>query len=132
VKTETQNLEGVALDYAVALANDQTVEFSDPLDPWIESGGIVSQPLHSYTPSTDWHQGGAIIERERLQVSPFIDAPLKGWTAHRHDFLFLDDADPFGGRACCVRGSTPLVAAMRCYVMSKLGHAVEIPETLTK
>jgi hypothetical protein len=28
-------------------------------------------------------------------------------------------------------GPTPLIAAMRCYVASKLGDAVEIPEELT-
>lgn len=29
-----------------------------------------------------------------------------------------------------VRGPTPLIAAMRCYVASKLGEEVEIPDTL--
>ena len=28
-------------------------------------------------------------------------------------------------------GPTPLIAAMRCYVTSKLGDEVEIPEALT-
>ena len=31
-----------------------------------------------------------------------------------------------------MRGPTPLIAAMRCYVASKLGDEIEIPTELTK
>jgi len=64
----------------------------------------------TYNPSGDWMQGGPIIEREGIALIP-------GWTAERPGF----SAD----------GPTPLIAAMRCYVASKLGDDVEIPEELT-
>ena len=76
--------------------------------------------------STDWAQGGPIIEQEKLDIS-FIpeDAPEQSfWIAktllpatHR-DFWHTG------------YGTTPLIAAMRCYVSSKLGDEVEIPEEL--
>jgi hypothetical protein len=36
-----------------------------------------------------------------------------------------------GGEPYEGTGSTPLIAAMRCYVASKLGDEVEIPKELT-
>gem|GEM_PF-2663022 len=36
----------------------------------------------------------------------------------------------FGARSDFIFGKTPLVAAMRCYVASKLGEEVDIPDEL--
>jgi hypothetical protein len=64
--------------------------------------------------STDWAAGGPIIEREGISVGTGLDSPTwyanKGVMQHHHF------------------GTTPLIAAMRCYVASKLGDDVEIPE----
>jgi hypothetical protein len=69
-----------------------------------------------YDPSTNWEHGGPIIERERINL----------WN-EGHDW----EASLYGKHI--VWGETPLVAAMRCYVASKLGDEVEIPaELLTK
>jgi hypothetical protein len=63
--------------------------------------------------STDWAAGGTIIERERIAM--FVEYP-KDWCAtdgnHR------------------MAGKTPLIAAMRCYVTSKLGDEVDVPKEL--
>jgi hypothetical protein len=69
-----------------------------------------------YAPSTDWAQGGPIIEREKLAIC----IGWKQWLA------FSDDTENAG-----VQGPTPLIAAMRCYVASKLGDDINIPEELT-
>ncbi len=66
-----------------------------------------------------WEHGGPIIEREGFCIQPFSG----GWecfVAHR---LFEDDHHHS-------KGPTPLIAAMRCYVASKLGEDVSIPEEL--
>jgi hypothetical protein len=78
--------------------------------------------------STDWAQGGPIIERERLSFcyngfNGDATPPEKAyigfiWNGHQHEDLAF--------------GETPLIAAMRCYVASKLGDEVEIPEELTQ
>ena len=75
--------------------------------------------LVRYIPSTDWTQGGPIIERERIAIWwekwDDIDSALPVWGAVR-----FNEKDYYG--------ATPLIAAMRCYVASKLGDEVDIPE----
>ncbi len=121
----TSELTCLALDWAVAKCEDKEVMCCGAG----LSAYLVYIPKRSaykiWRPSTNWVQGGPIIERERIQVSPVIDTPDDGWTAHKHDHLFLED-----GTECFSRGDTPLIAAMRCYVASKLGDTVEIPEEL--
>jgi hypothetical protein len=74
--------------------------------------------------STDWAQGGPIIERERIgfkytgTAMEFV-AWVNGELSTMHDQY----------------GPTPLIAAMRCYVASKFGDdlvlfKVEVPDEL--
>ena len=72
-----------------------------------------------YCPSTDWAQGGPIIERERILIQPEIGKEGCGnaWNA-----ISMRDTEAYG--------PTPLIAAMRCLVASKLGGEIEIPEEL--
>ena len=84
-----------------------------------------------YSPSTDWVQGGPIIDRERIGVLPPV---VRRIGAERHAFsvdywraMSQRDEDE---QATHGRGSTPLIAAMRCYVASTLGDEVEVPEEL--
>ncbi len=65
-----------------------------------------------FSPSTDWSQGGPIIERESIYL---MKVGITQWRA---------DCGP------AVTGPTPLIAAMRAFVTSELGDAVEIPEEL--
>ena len=97
---KTSELTGYALDWAVANCEGIVWEQGD-LDAGEYGPG--------FAPATDWEHGGPIIEREGIALIP-------GWTAERPGF----SAD----------GPTPLIAAMRCYVASKLGDDVEIPEEL--
>jgi hypothetical protein len=116
---KTSELTGAALDWAVAKCegkhNDCEVHAGNVMYGRVTSGFVY------YRPSTDWAQGGPIIERERINIRPNqADALFKAFVvrsptglAHRHD------------------GPTPLVAAMRCYVASKMGDDVELPKELT-
>jgi hypothetical protein len=61
--------------------------------------------------SREWAFGGPIIEREGIAIKR---EPEGDWKAvSRTDTSY---------------GWTPLIAAMRCYVVSKLGNEVEVPE----
>jgi hypothetical protein len=60
-----------------------------------------------------WEHGGPIIEREEIAI--FLEYP-KEWGA--------TDGNYSKG------GDTPLIAAMRCYVASKLGSEVDVPKDL--
>jgi|SRR5690606_18510291 len=118
MKIKTSELTGPALDWAVAVAEGYTVDegfwVTDPAAP------VVGFPLSDYDPSTDWAQGGPIIERELICTCP-TDSVYPGapkWSA----------TDSPG--ACTELGATPLVAAMRCYIASKFGDEVEIPQEL--
>ena len=66
--------------------------------------------------STNWVLGGPIIEQERIGLDYYPDSGL--WHAGTCE------------RTVWGMGRTPLIAAMRCYVISKLGDEVEIPEEL--
>jgi len=108
---KTSELTGHALDWAVAKC-----EFVGDL-PFVSIGGELRSKHDAwhYQPSTDWAQGGPIIEREGIELLceslgfRWVAMPQKGpeW-----------------------QGPTPLIAAMRCYVASKLGAEVDVPEEL--
>lgn len=114
MKIKTSELTGIALDWAVA--NCEGIGWWAAEDP---SDGLFLdyERMQRYTPSTDWAQGGPIIELEGIAVHP-----CPTWTAR----YGLNQ----GGRHFQHTGPTPLIAAMRCYVASKLGDEVEIPEEL--
>ena len=122
MKIKTCKLSGAALDFAVSRA---TAEGGNDGWGWFEISpdGFLFDPLNEclYSPSTLWKQGGKIIERERIQVVFRVTDGNGGgyWVAAN---LFTDT---YG-----YSGATPLLAAMRCYVSSKLGPEVEIPEEI--
>ena len=61
-----------------------------------------------------WEHGGPIIEREKIT----LEWTGEDWMAYiKHDDEFF--------------GPTPLIAAMRCYVASKLGAEIDLPKELT-
>jgi hypothetical protein len=68
-----------------------------------------------YSPSQKWEQAGPIIEREKIAIDFDGDA----WCAS-------DNRKPLANY-----GPTPLIAAMRCYVSSKLGDEIDLPKELT-
>ena len=108
MKIKTNELIDAALDWAVAKCAGYRLDLA---------------PEGSYTPSTDWSQGGPIIERERLQVTTERDGtwicsiPFAVEIGRYRKYIFT-------------HGPTPLIAAMRCYVASKLGDEVEVPDEL--
>ena len=93
--------------------------FGEALD-WavIHVGGCSAYDPETDKPSTDWAQGGLIIEREWINITNENNV----WTA--------EIADDVPDGYVSATGPNPLVAAMRCYVTSKLGDEVEIPSEL--
>lgn len=103
---KTSELTGAALDWAVAKC--------EGLRTYVEV-------VEGFKPSTDWTQGGPIIEREELTLS---HSP--------YDHVFYGRTRPWCAekKGRMEYGPTILIAAMRCYVASKLGDDVEIPAEL--
>lgn len=124
MKIETSELTGVALDWAVAKCEHPGLKWGDTAGLHHASRQLVipawPEPNCYYAPSINWEQGGPIIERELIQINPSISS--SAWGA----------CNPSKGQCVWVWADTPLIAAMRCYVASKLGAEVNIPEELTK
>lgn len=119
MKIKTSELTGRALAYAAGVAEGCVVETWHTKSVAIRSSGVPrSVP---WNPHSDWAQGGPIIEREFIQIGAWRnDAPEHRWQADQHN----DDGD------WILFGPTPLIAAMRCFVASKLGDEIDIPEEL--
>ena len=107
MQIKTSELTGAALDWAVATIIEPECTTSDFLAFRDSADG-------NYRCSTDWSQAGPIIERERIDIT-FMDG---------------DEVDAWHVSGAHGRDESPLVAAMRCYVRTKLGDEVEIPEEL--
>ena len=105
---KTSDLTGAALDWAVATCEGDELAAKNIQFP------MYAKFCIKVSPSTDWSQGGPIIERERLDIYGYDG---ENWCAN--DNLRATQYGP-----------TPLVAAMRCYVASKLGDEVNVPEEL--
>ena len=116
MKIKTNELTGAALDWAVAKCEIY------PMGIWYDEDElpmIRDDEVPEYKPSIEWAQGGPIIEREGLLVRPSFTDERGKWTS-----ILWASASFFES------GPTPLIAAMRCYVASKLGDEIEIPTEL--
>jgi hypothetical protein len=129
MKIKTSELSGVQLDWAVAKAEGVQVSlarggwyvFDSEVHPEF-SNDYNDSKMHSFRPSTDWAQGGPIIQREGISIDCIRwDGKVDGWIATLPTFDEAKYEEP---------SPTPLIAAMRCYVISKLGNEVEVPDGL--
>ena len=146
MKTKASELIGPALDWAVAKSLGwQPVYTNGALYPVFQKGGNVEKIWREY--STDWSQAGPIIEREGITVIRCDDdyghdddgfcnnVRIPVWAAtNGHHSLYRGYDEPEASysqyESEVMYGPTPLIAAMRCFVASKLGDEIEIPEEL--
>ena len=121
---KTSELTGPALDWAVAKCEGVEVTY---LDDGI-TRCLLRNPSGRFSPSTSWQEGGPIIERERIDVTWHIDHWTAMWWADNSG-MAKDQAQRFKHNRQH-SGPTPLIAAMRCFVASRLGDEVDIPDEL--
>ena len=111
---KTNELTGAALDWAVAKCEAFKTKVEIEGIVWLlDSRGDISR---NFNPSSNWSWGGPIIEEEGISISSHLDGDE--WFARDYWGLNKQAAEK------------PLIAAMRCYVASKLGDEVEIPEEI--
>jgi hypothetical protein len=108
----TNELSETALDWAVAKC-EGLLAFSYKNDMGLLLITLSTGETEYFKPTLDWAQGGPIIEREGICL---VLNQHRTWDAHKDNVNFFET------------GTTPLIAAMRCYVASKLGDEVQIPE----
>jgi hypothetical protein len=126
MKIKTSQLKGAALDWAVAKCEglrayirpyEHTLTGLCILDADLVDMGTDGPQELRY--SDDWSQGGEIIERLGIGVTKVKAIKSYHWVAG----LTIPSDLP-------MYGDTPLVAAMRCFVTSKLGDEVDVPDEL--
>jgi phage terminase large subunit-like protein len=115
---KTNQLTGAALDWAVAICEGHKVNVGFRNLTYIPKG---KRTLYNYSPSTNWAQGGPIIEIMGMGITRTNKTNEEPWAACVAQYPSAD---------IYLHGATPLEAAMRCYVAYRLGDEVELPEEL--
>jgi hypothetical protein len=118
VETRVGALEGAALDWACAFAmcleanNGRVIQARDLADRALRNGAVFSGDSSFLE---------RLIAREGMTVGPWNTSPF---AAH------LGLAEGVSRSNPRIVGPTPLVAAMRCYVVSKVGDTIWVPAGL--
>lgn len=142
MQIKTATLTSPALDWAVAecennlwLAYENALLADRPVPPRPSEFLRDNNYSAAFAPSTDWAQGGPIIERENIATSFDREWVYGPGNVHPDDEpdngdRWLAALDIRGDQCLSEYGPTLLVTAMRCYVASKLGDTVDIPDKL--
>jgi hypothetical protein len=114
---KTNELTDNALNWAVAKC-EGLLAFG-----WEDDMGLLKITLSTgeteyFIPTMKWEQGGPIIEREIAKIERFSDALWEATAFTKNAQDIVQD------------GPTPLIAAMRAYVASKLGDDVDVPDEM--
>lgn len=123
MKLQTKDLTGAALDWCVAKCEESdamcfVVGCRLPPGGVYVGGGVESAVfVHDYTPSTDWAQGGPLLQAYDLNIHPITG---RGWCSGVRN----------GGAAFEYCGPTPLVAICRALVGVKFGPEIDVPAEL--
>lgn len=115
---KTAELSDAALDWAVGeIEFSRLIAQGSHVKQWVLEDHRAGRRTDPW--STDWQFGGPIIDCDRVLLQPEIGKENAGnaWSA-----ISLT------GHVCY--GPTPLIAAMRCYVASKMGDTVDVPDNL--
>ena len=150
MRIKTAYLTGPALDWAVGdIEFKRLIAEGEHVKQWV----LDAHNSGKHDPySTNWLFGGPVIDRENITIIRADDdyetdadgfttnkripqwfAECSRWTGHGlttcyegenmdPTFMISEDSGYYG--------TTPLIAAMRSFVASKLGDEVEIPEEL--
>ena len=115
VTVKTLYLIGDPLDWLVGQCEEEEVK--------VIKGRLETRwTQHGWKPSSYWAQGGLIIEREQMDINCHMYEKDKN--LHWRATIFK------GEEVLKAFGPAPLIAAMRCYVLYRLGQEAKVPEIL--
>lgn len=119
MKIKTSELIGPALDWVVAKCEGKilTYHLVSTREGERKFASTDVDYCTEYSPSTNWLQAGPIIGQDKM---------IFCWGNEEGSEIYAGIKNSNFGSF----GPTHLVAAMRCYVTSKFGDEVEIPEEL--
>lgn len=123
IEVKTADLIGPALDWAVAKSEaKENVKIEQCRGADTPAFCVVLTSGVHWTPSTDWSQGGPLIEKYRLEIV-FDGSRNEGWRCVK-DWCYgeVNDTYPLG--------ETHLIAACRAVVASVFPNTVQVPAEL--
>lgn len=159
VEVKTQDLSGAALDWAVAKVVGVEADYLLPFiidennqpvvvlnkAKWLED----EEPMAIWSPSTDWAQGGPLIESNQVFIEPPHDVhranydektgkvrgcwqTYESWhaTVSARVRTLPPKIEGLPGRVGRGEGETALIAACRAIVASHFGDTVSVPKEL--
>lgn len=134
--TRTNHLSGIALNWAVAVAEGYVMERPQDLQmirgnqriligcqPAYVNGLRTPNPAqqYAYEPASLGAQGFPIIERERISIAAKPDGT---WLA----CIYNQEETP----EHVAEASSPLAAAMRTFVASRFGETIALPDEVAR
>ena len=127
MKIKTSELTGAALDWAVGdIVFKRLIAQGSHVKQWVleqHNAGTHTDPW-----SSNWLFGGPIIEREKIRISPNLNETWSAQIRHTTTHPLVDH--PVLAGWTNKHGPTPLIAAMLCFVASRLSEEVEVPDEL--
>ncbi|HHQ2709894.1 TPA: phage protein NinX family protein [Pseudomonas aeruginosa] len=116
VEVNTCDLEGAALNWAVAFAeNEQGLNI-------VKRWRMVALHNALYVPSSDWSQGGPLITKYLIEFAVEHARTICAYLCDENGMYISG----------CSYGDTYLIAACRAIVTAKLGETVNVPAELIK
>lgn len=129
MKIKTCDLTGDALDWAVGKAEGLKLRVLATGKPGNRVFEKIRRGIGWYCPSRSWALTGKIIEREKIDLFAEKQAYPESWSA---SVARYQNGKRLTGWRLLQSGPTPLIAATRCYVASKLGDEVDVPDELVQ
>lgn len=136
IEMKVAELDGTALDWAVAVVvhgkvyvypdgglcppEDSVQMNDDDGSLWVSSGGF--HPKDSWSPSTDWSQGGPLLDWHCKGFGLVQDGRESRWRA----FAYSRESDI----QRLAGGESILIAACRSIVLLHKGEAISVPREL--
>lgn len=118
---KTTELDGPDLDQRVALeCRVRGHILSDHNGSWTHRRFVISDSETEWSPSKDWSIAGPLIERERITIAA-VGATERRWYAEVAGSQ-TGEVVKVGFGKHNAEGPTPLVAAMRAFVRSRIGE----------
>jgi hypothetical protein len=125
MKIKVSEASGPVLDWMVAEAKGiEVIYHDDGITRCVMRKGDRGQYAGRFAPTTDWSQGGPLLSEEGISRTTDHSGL---WIAYWTDGYTKGDE----GKRWMQCHRSELVAGLRCFVASKLGETVEVPEELT-
>lgn len=126
MKVKAAKLIGPALNWAVAKCEGKNITLMRNDDGSLFPQPVWADGIQQLDYDSSWNLSGPIIEREELKI--FKNAAGANWVAGRERLW----PDATGLRCQYKHAPTILVAGLRCFVASRMGDEVDVPDELCR